>query len=39
MVCFRRRTPRNSLGKVLKRELRDQAIDLVESALAFEKSA
>jgi long-chain acyl-CoA synthetase len=31
--------PRNSLGKVLKRELRDQAVDLVENAQTFEKSA
>ena len=31
--------PRNSLGKVLKREFRDQAIDLVENAQTFEKSA
>jgi len=31
--------PRNSLGKVLKRELRDQATDLVDSAQGLEKSA
>jgi long-chain acyl-CoA synthetase len=31
--------PRNSLGKVLKRELRDQAADLVDNAQTFEKSA
>jgi len=31
--------PRNSLGKVLKRELRDQATNLVENAQTFEKSA
>lgn len=31
--------PRNSLGKVLKRELRDQAIDLVEDAQRLKKSA
>ncbi len=31
--------PRNSLGKVLKRELRDQASGLVESAHCVEKSA
>ncbi|MGY3355318.1 acyl-CoA synthetase (AMP-forming)/AMP-acid ligase II [Bradyrhizobium sp. GM0.4] len=31
--------PRNSLGKVLKRELRDRAIDLVKSAQLLEKSA
>jgi long-chain acyl-CoA synthetase len=30
--------PRNSLGKVLKRELRDQASDLVENARRFETS-
>jgi acyl-CoA synthetase (AMP-forming)/AMP-acid ligase II len=30
--------PRNSLGKVLKRELRDQAINLVESTRRSEKS-
>ena len=31
--------PRNSLGKVLKRELRDQAVDLVENAQRLENSA
>jgi long-chain acyl-CoA synthetase len=31
--------PRNSLGKVLKRELRDQATGLVETAQRLEKSA
>jgi acyl-CoA synthetase (AMP-forming)/AMP-acid ligase II len=31
--------PRNSLGKVLKRELRDQAINLIKSAQRTEKSA
>jgi long-chain acyl-CoA synthetase len=31
--------PRNSLGKVLKRELRDHATDLVENAQRLEKSA
>ncbi len=31
--------PRNSLGKVLKRELRDQAADLVDGAQGLEKSA
>jgi long-chain acyl-CoA synthetase len=31
--------PRNSLGKVPKRELRDQAADLVETAQPLEKSA
>jgi long-chain acyl-CoA synthetase len=30
--------PRNSLGKVLKRELRDQATDLVENAQRLEAS-
>jgi len=31
--------PRNSLGKVLKRELRDQAAELVDNAQRLEKSA
>jgi acyl-CoA synthetase (AMP-forming)/AMP-acid ligase II len=31
--------PRNSLGKVLKRELRDQAIDLIENAQRLEMRA
>jgi long-chain acyl-CoA synthetase len=31
--------PRNSLGKVLKQELRDQAIDLVDNAQHAGKSA